>query len=251
MVPRPVLAAAFLGAALALAVPLSGAEELVAQGEAWHPYMGPSLPEGGFIPALLARCLADTGRSVRAEFYPWARALAAVREGKADILMGAYRSAERDAWFVFSAPIAEVSDSLFALKRSGLGTYGSLRDLSPRVVGVVRGAAHGAEFDGATYLIKEEAESAATNIDKLLAGRVQLIAGPREVIRAILRERYPASADQVVELRPVLQTNPVHFAFSRRRADAAELAGAVDAAVKRLRATGAYAELAKRYGIAP
>lgn len=244
-------AAALLCAGIALFSPALQAEDLLAVGEAWIPYMGPDLPDQGFLPALVKGCFAEYGRQVRVEFYPWARALAAVKEGKADILLGAYKTEEREAWFEFSAPVAEVSDSLFALKRSGPAAFRDLRELSPYVVGVVRGAAHGTVFDGAGYLKKEAADSNVRNIEKLIAGRVRLIAGPSEVIRSILAERFPSQADEIAELRPPLQSNPVHFAFSKRRADAAELAKSADAAIEKMKESGAYAALAKRHGIRP
>jgi ABC-type amino acid transport substrate-binding protein len=244
-------AAVLLCAVLACASRAAPAEELLAVSEQWLPYLGPALPNQGFFPALVKRLFEKTGQPVRVEFYPWARALAMAKEGKAAILIGAYKTEERLAWFEFSAPIAEVTDSLFALKRLGIADYRSLRELAPYAVGVVRGAAHGREFDQADFLKKEEADSAASSVEKLIAGRVALIAGPREVIRSTVAERFPEHAGQIVELRPSLQVNPVHLAFSRRRPDAAALRASADAALDAMRNDGEYAALARRYGIHP
>jgi len=53
-------------------------------------------------------------------------------------------------------------------------------------------------------------------VDLLLAGRVDLVAGPREVVRAALRERQTGRADEIEESTPALQVNQVRFAISRR-----------------------------------
>jgi polar amino acid transport system substrate-binding protein len=244
-------AAAIVLAVLSSVVFNAAAEELTAVAEPWPPYMEPGLPGQGFLADLARRCLGTPERRVRVEFYPWARAFEAVKEGKADILMGAYRSAERDAWFQFTNPVAVSTDSLFALRRTGAAQFRSLRDLSPYLIGVVRGAVHGEEFDGAAYLKKEASDSNIRNIEKLIAGRVHLIAGPSDVVRHYIANRFPEHADSIVELTPALNKSSMHFAVSRRRGDAADLCRTMDAAIARMKADGSLAALAKRHGISP
>jgi polar amino acid transport system substrate-binding protein len=238
-----------LWAALIFSVAVPSAKELLAVSEAWEPYMGPNLPDQGFFSALVKRAFQGTGHTVRVEFYPWARAFAMVKEGKADILIAAYKNDERLAWFEFTSPIAEVTDSLFALRKLGVSRYRDLRELAPYAAGVVRNAAHGDAFDRAVFLRKEEAVSNLQNLEKLIAGRVPLIAGPREVIRRLIAERYPAYAESIVELVPPLHLGPVHLAVSKRRADARELAARADAEVNKVKESGEYEALAKRHGI--
>lgn len=60
---------------------------------------------------LLRRALGSRGQGMRFEFYPWLRAQAMVESGQADILMGPYRTPEREQRFLFS-PQAFYEDAL-------------------------------------------------------------------------------------------------------------------------------------------
>lgn len=241
----PFLAAAFLFSGVAL-IP---GQEILGVTEPWGAFMSPELPGQGFLPVLAGGILAGGGYRLSMGFYPWARALATAKTGQAGLLFGAYRTDEREAFFLFSDPFCFGVDALFTLKGRSVD-FDLLSDLEPYTIGVVRGAAHGQAFDQATKLRKEEAASTSLNVEKLLAGRVDLIAGPREVVWGVIRDNFPDKASIIVQVPRPLSRNPVHIAVPRSRPDAPALVALLNRGLRDALADGSYYALAKRYGIA-
>jgi len=198
--------------------------------------MDPDLPDNGFLPALLKEGL-DSQKS---------RALATAEQGKAVLLLGAYKTKDREKKFAFSDEIALESDSLFALKERNLQlVYSKLEDLGPYTIGVVRGAVHGSVFDEAGYLHKEEAESNYRNLSKLLAKRVDFIAGPKNIVLATLKKYFPRDADKIIYLEPALQQNSLYIAVSRKYPNYEKLVKDINTALDTLKKNGTYAKLRK------
>ncbi len=106
-----------------------------------------------------------TGIAVDFNLREWAAALAAVRDGKADVVGGLFRTSEREARFDFSRPFFTVETTIFFHEQI-LGIRG-INDLQGFTVGVVKG-------DSAEELIRQKYPTA------LLAA----FAGTEDLVRA-------------------------------------------------------------------
>lgn len=227
---------------------LAEEKQLTAVTEPWPPYMGPRLLDKGFLPEILAAAFDQFGYTVTVEFRPWARALSDVKKGDKDILCGAYYTKEREEFLAYSPPIAETPDALFMKKGRNI-TYQTLADLKPYKIGVVRGAAHGEEFDAADFLNKEEVTHSGQNIRKLLVDKIDLMAGPRDVIKYIIKRDYPLFVDKIVVVNPPLSTNKIYFGFSKKVTGHQELLKVFTKGLKLIKNDGTYSYLAKKHGI--
>ena len=185
---------------------LASEKQITAVTEPWPPYMGPRLIDKGFLPEVLVEAFDQFGYTVTVVFRPWARALNDVKKGEMDILCGAYYTEERTEFLAYSPPIAETPDSLFMKKDRNI-TYQKLADLKPYKIGVVRGAAHGKEFDAADFLNKQAVTHSGQNIRKLLVDKIDLMAGPRDVIKFIIQRDYPLFTDKIVVVAPPLRNH--------------------------------------------
>lgn len=221
---------------------------LLAVTEPWPPYMGPELDSQGFLPELLKEALARSGKNVESTFIPWARAVKDVQEGNADVLLGAYYTTEREAFLAFSTPIAEVQDVLLSMKGRNI-TYQTLADLKPYSIGVVRGAAHGDVFDAADFLRKEEVTHREQNIDKLINGRVDLIAGPKDVMLYLIKKDYPLHADQIEVIYPPLNDNKLYLGFSKLAPQQQDSLSAFEHGLSLLKQDGTFQQLADKHGV--
>jgi ABC-type amino acid transport substrate-binding protein len=235
----------------ALLPPVTARAELrvTAVAEPWQPYMGPDLPQQGFLVELTQEALARSGYKLDVKFVPWARALLLVKTGEATALLGAYHTSEREEFLAFSDPVTSVQDVLFARKDSAI-SYRSLEDLEKYKICVVRGAAHGKEFDEARMLHKEQVSNREMCIKMLMAARVDLIVGPEDVTTYILRTSYPDYYPQITALQPPVQTNALYVGFSRNVPDYPLLVAAFNDGLRKLRDDGTLARLAKKHGIA-
>jgi polar amino acid transport system substrate-binding protein len=223
-------------------------KQITAVTEPWPPYSGPRLRDNGLLPEILVEAFDQVGYTVTVVFRPWARSLDDVKNGKADILCGAYYTEERTDFLAYSQPIAETQDVLFMKKGRGI-TYQNLTDLKPYKIGVVRGAAHGREFDAADFLNKIAVTHSGQNIRKLLVDKIDLMAGPREVIAFIIKRDYPLFADKLVVVDPPLSMNKVYFGFSKKVAGHQALLKAFNEGLKTIKNDGTLYYLAKKHGI--
>ena len=227
---------------------LANEKQITAVTEPWPPYMGPRLIDKGFLPEVLVEAFDQFGYTVTVVFRPWARALNDVKKGEMDILCGAYYTEERTEFLAYSPPIAETPDSLFMKKGRNI-TYQKLADLKPYKIGVVRGAAHGKEFDAADFLNKQAVTHSGQNIRKLFVDKIDLMAGPRDVIKFIIQRDYPLFTDKIVVVEPPLNTNKIYFGFSKKVARHQELLKVFTEGLKIIKNDGTFSYLAKKHGI--
>jgi polar amino acid transport system substrate-binding protein len=226
----------------------AGEKQITAVTEPWPPYMGPRLVNNGFLPEVLVAAFHQVGYTVTVQFQPWASALSEVKDGEKQILCGAYYTQEREKFMAYSQPIAEVQDVLFTKQGRNI-TYQKLTDLKPYTIGVVRGAAHGKEFDVADFLTKAEETDSDQNIRKLLVDTIDLMAGPRDVIKYIIRRDYPQFVDKIVAIDPPLGTNKIYFGFSKKVPGYKELLNAFAQGLERIKQDGTFEALVQKHGV--
>ncbi len=203
--------------AAALAAPGAAAGELLAVGTDFSKVFERN-PAGEFVGLgvdvvrALARHNNDT---VRFEIYPWPRAQAMVELGQADILIGPYKTAEREARFAFLER-AFYQDRMVFFMRNGArvdwnGKYDSVRALS---IAAVSGWSYGPEFDRLRPELKvSNAPKLENGVLMLAYGRVDLLAANRRNIEPVLASL--RMANSITELSPHLSTQNGYLAFPR------------------------------------
>jgi polar amino acid transport system substrate-binding protein len=228
---------------------LAADSELLAVTEPWPPYMGPKLDNQGFLPEVLKASLKRENYPVTVKFWPWARVINGVKTGKAAIILGVYHTQEREDFLLYSQPIMAHQEVLFRKKSDKKITYQVLSDLKPYTIGVVRGTAHAKAFDEATFLKKKAVAKLEQNIEKLMKGRIDLMAGPKDVILVMIREQYPQYVSQIEVLEPVLETKKMYFGFSKKVAEHQRLLDALSNGLESIKQDGTFAGLAKEHGV--
>ena len=113
--------------------------------------------------------------------------------------------------------------------------------------GVVRGYLNTPVFDAADYLIKEETSDDATNLRKLVFGRIDLAVIDRHVAEHLIRTRYQNYAQKVECMTPPLADMPLYIALSRKSPRMPEALTAFNLGLKALEADGRLAALRARY----
>jgi ABC-type amino acid transport substrate-binding protein len=259
--------AAFVLAAVLADAPAAAADKPVAKARPvvhlatldWEPYIGTRMPDQGYCAALIRAAFADQGVQVEIEFYPWARALHLARTGAVDGLMPEYFNPSREAEFEYSA--AFPGGPLVLFKRRGDAIAFStdpvqhqdaaLRALNARRFGVVRGYLNTPVIDAASYLIKEEANDDATNLRKLVYGRIDLAVIDRRVAEHLIRTDYPGYATKIEPMDPALADIPLYIAFSRKAPHMRESLATFNRGLAAMRADGRIDALYQRYILTP
>jgi polar amino acid transport system substrate-binding protein len=212
----------------------------------WIPHYGPGLPENGLTTALVKAAFKAGGHSSEVEFVPWTQALKEVKEGTADVVMGAYRNQKREIDYYFSEEIYFLDTGLIA--RPGLNkyTYATLEDLSPYTIGVSRGWVNSEEFDAADYLNKEIAKNPVLNIRKLFRGRIDMTVMNFDLFRYEARQE-GFCITNVEFMYPPLESQGLHIMASRRISDYQSVIDDFNRGLEQIRKNGTFQRIVNRF----
>ena len=240
-------------AALCLAWAAMGAkaQELLAVGTSFPRLFMPAA--GGAVEGLAVDLLQavaqQRGWQLRFEIYPWPRAQAMVEHGQAQILIGPYRTPERELRFSFTASAFYEDHLVFfggpAPRPLWQGDYRALVGLE---IAQVAGWAYGEAFEQARPLLRlTTVRDVETGLRMLRAGRVALLATNERNTQPVL-----ASLGLQQQLTPV-EGPPIghlrgHFACPRQPPGPA-LCEALDQALLQLRRNGDWPRLNQKWGV--
>ncbi len=213
----------------------------------WRPYYGSTLKDGGMMTEVAVAAFKRGGHNATIKFIPWPRALKDVAEGKADIVMGAYFSEEREKTYIYSDSFYEVNTGLIARRDAGIRKYKHLEDLKPYRIGTSRGWVNTPEFDAAEYLNKDVARNPTINIQKLIRNRVDMMVAAFGIFRYELSQ-IGGDVDQFVFLEPPLIKNLLYLLGSRSIPDGEKLVADFNRGLELIRADGTYGEILKKHG---
>lgn len=225
----------------------------------WEPFFSENLAAGGVITEIAQAAFAREGHQASIEWFPWSRALKISKEGKADVLMGAYYSAQRAEDYYYSEPIFDIDVGLIARKELNIEKYQSLESLESYTIGVMRGAFYGSKFDSATNLDKIVVTNQATAARMLLARRVDLVAASIPVFEYELKalrkfgtQNGFIKADQppvtTVVLKPLLSTEKLHLLFNRVNPNSPKMLEDFNRGLAKIRANGTFAKILAKHG---
>ena len=237
--------------------PTAAAEPVRLASLEWEPYIGPNLPEQGYVAALIRAAFAEEGLEVEFRYYPWARALHLARNGSVEGLVPEYFDASRESEFAFSDPFPG-GPLVFYRRRDTAIAFAAdpatepetaFRALTEWRFGVVRGYLNTPAFDAADYLFKEEASDDATNLRKLAFGRIDLAVVDRNVAEHLMRTRYPDYPAKLEAMQPPLAELDLFIAFARTSPRMEEIRARFNAGLAALAADGRLDALRARYAL--
>lgn len=243
------LAATMLAAAMC-ATPWACARELLAIGAHFERVFergqeGEIIGLGPEIVKILAQ---RTGHSVRFELYPWARAQALIAQGKADILIGPYKTPERQQTMAFSR-LAFYQDQMvfYARADANASWNGDFATLGEHRIVVLNGWAYGAAFEQAKPQLRISiANSVDSGLKMLVHQHVTLFASNRRNTEPVLGRL--GLAGQIVMLPKVIDVQEGYFAFPRD-AQFDTLRREFDVAFQRMVDSGELKKLGQRHEV--
>lgn len=238
---------------LAFAIPAQASESNLSFATLnWEPYAAESLPNFGFASAIVAEASKRAGFNAEFYFIPWTRAMAEVKIGKYDALFNAYDSEQRRIDYGVSLPYYQTQLVLCTTTDTDIEYDGSTQSLHKYRFGVVRGYVNTKAIDNDTELIKDEAENDRMNLNKLVNGRVDVIAIDKYQALYLIKND-PAIQDAPKKIRflsPVLEMKPIHVMFSKKTPDWAEKLHRFNHALDTVIKDGTINDIMLEYGIA-
>ena len=160
------------------------------------PFCDETLPDGGVYTAITREAFQRTGYTLDIDFLPWKRAFEMTKNGYYDGLMLVSYREERAQYLHYTDSIIKEEGVLFSQKGRNI-TYTKLEDLSPYIIGVMRGSLL-AELLIAKNLKVEEVTTHKQNIQKLIGHeRVDLIASQKLYLLSIINAQFPGWKDKI------------------------------------------------------
>ncbi|MBD2839594.1 transporter substrate-binding domain-containing protein [Pseudomonas sp. JM0905a] len=190
----------------------------------------------------------ELGYPVRFEHYPWARAQKLVEEGRADVLIGPYRTAARERRFQFAEPGFYRDSVVFYARTDSANRWdGTLESLMGKRIAIIHGWIYGERFEAMRGQLDQHVTPSVEHAFKLLmAGRADLAATNVRDSRPRIEEL--GIADKVYRLTPDIDTQVGYFALPRGETHR-QLRDDIGRTLRQMRADGRLAKLAKPYGV--
>lgn len=189
------------------------------------------------------------GESVRFEWLPWTRAQHMVEQGEADVLVGPYRTPEREARLLFSLR-AFYADAMIWYARRGEESRwsGDFQSVLQTPVAVMRGWAYGSRFERSRSLLGQltAVNTVESGLQMLTLRRVDLFAANERNCLPVLQRL--GLTEAVSRCSPPLDVLNGHMAFTRSSAGE-ELARRYDQAFEAWLKTPAPVELYRRWSV--
>ncbi|MCG4451852.1 transporter substrate-binding domain-containing protein [Pseudomonas sp. MMS21-TM103] len=209
----------------------------------WPPYLSADLKHNGVIAHLISDLFADEGYSVSFHFLPWPRAYAATAAGRFAASAIWMHKNEREADFLYSAPILDEQFVFFHLKNFPFD-WQSPYDLTGMTLGGGLGYSYGAKFDeflDTGNVRMERVSSDMQNFEKLLKNRVALYPQEINVGYAALHNHFsPADIAKITHHRKPLLSNFSYLLLPRRLEGSQELRERFNRRLQQYRDSGRY-----------
>ncbi|WP_082836258.1 transporter substrate-binding domain-containing protein [Acidovorax sp. GW101-3H11] len=211
------------------------------------PYASSDRADQGMSLHIVRQAFAKAGVQVEYVFLPWTRALVETRDGKWDATAAWGRNAERDKGFLVSDNV--LTEQWQILYRSDRNfTWSSLQDLAGLRIGVVADYSYTPVFwrmvkDGT--LRADVAPDDVSNLNKLLAGRVDVVPLDRNVACDLLGAKFTGEQAHRVRAHPKLFVPDftTHLMMSEKLPASAKRLEAFNRGLKALRQSGEYGKI--------
>lgn len=176
---------------------------------------------------------------------PWARGLADLELGRADLMIGLAKTAEREQYIQYLSTPYYACAPRFYTVTSAAGQVQRYADLQDKVIGFVHESVYFEPFDSDTALLKHGVNSEQQLLQMLLRGRLAAFIGTDcQVDYELLQPQY-AAAIAKARYQPLARTE-LFIGFSRVLQQSAEQA-LMGAALQKMLAEGWITRQARRY----
>jgi len=174
--------------------------------------------------------------------YPWERVKRMLDRGEVQMAFQFAGTPQRQQQYELVGPLRSGSTVFMTTAKTAISDWQTLDDLSPYVIGQVRGYAYEEDFDRADLARDTSAQNPRQLVSMLLAGRIDIIVGDHTQLLYFIREQRALEQVRVLP-RPLIQM-PRFVAFAKGDT---ERARQFSEALVRLRKSGKLDEIQQRW----
>ena len=201
----------------------------------------------GLAADILDRISTELDIRFEVKFYPWKRALLAVKNGSVDGIIDAYETAERRRFLVFTEKPFHVDRMVVVAREDWKGGWnGDWETLKGEKILQIRGWAYGPDFEAAKKSLNVKTVNNIKDALRMLFLRQADVVVAHETGALIEIEREGYAKVRIVE--PSFQSNKGYFAFSKKVGDTA-FQRRFNTALNRMWRDGEIARLLSKYSL--
>jgi len=203
-------------------------------------------PEGLAV-EIVDHVFRQIGENMRVKIFPWARALAMMKQGEADCIFTLYHAPERDVFLDYSnEPVIPQLVYLYTRAGNDIAFDGDIASLQGFRFGTAYKINYGPKFEQLRDRLHiDEAPTIEQNFMKLGLGRVDVV--PSNVYTLALPSMQ-GYADHIVRLPTLVESVMSYIAFPKTR-NLCALRDRFDAEMRKFAQSPAYRQLLDRYNI--
>ncbi len=224
---------------------------ILLQADYWMPFNGDGVGETGYILDLAREIFNPLGYTVEFQLVPWSRAIAQVREGQANGVVGAL--ADDAEGFVFPSEEQGISMNNFFVLAGNPWVYKGIGSLKDMKIGIISDYSYFDELDGyieenPSKVIKIFGDAPQKSlIQVLLRGGVGAIVEDNTVMMYTLGKMN--LKEKVILADSSRRGEKLFIAFSPKLKNSAMLAQTLSDGMKYLRQNGKLAKILAKYGL--
>jgi len=222
-------------------------EKIVLATLEWEPYIGKSLPGEGYVAEIVKEAFKREGITVTFQYYPWARTVDMAKRGLVDGYFPEYYAKEVEEHSIFSQGFPGGPIVFFKRKADKI-SYNQYEDLKKYNIGVVRGYVNEEKFDKATWLKKDEAVDDATNINKLLNKRIDLLVADKFVGLYLINKSFKEKAGEIDYIDKPLINHKLYVCFGKNARNSTRLVKAFNSGLEKITTDGTVNKILKKHG---
>lgn len=208
-----------------------------------------SKPTGGIAIEIVEELFRRMNMETRFFIYPFRRGLERIKHGDEDVILMVSRSKEREEYMLFTAPIRNVKFVFYYSSDLENFEWDDWKDLQAYKIGSVTGYNIGDDWKDAItkYGLKvEEVKTDVFNIEKLLLGRLDIIATDHEVMQRIIEQNPKYRGRIKWHEKPIFES--VNRLGISRKSFLAPSLGKIDAALQEMKDDGTFDRIFCKYG---
>lgn len=203
----------------------------------------------GILVDLLNEAFKRAGYTVEIQLMPWARCQEEVKNGDIDGIFSVFITAERQKYLTYTNEVLITQVQAFFVPVDSEITFdGDLRKLASKSIGIINQTSYGPKLDaalkGGLFNRIDQAQSIESNIQKLLAGHIDLIPSYRHVVLSTAKKL--GVTDKIKQLSPDIEAIPSYLAFTQRR-DFTKVIDDYNKALASMKKDGTYDTIFNKY----
>ncbi|CAH0536378.1 substrate-binding periplasmic protein [Vibrio marisflavi] len=210
----------------------------------YPPYFGPRLHNYGVVSEIVQSAFKRQKVDSNVDFFPWARLMQIGKAGKVDALYTVWCTAERKRDFYYSHALFPNEVVLLKLKSLKI-KFESYKDLRPYRIAYVYGYAYPDAFYQEPKLKLIKGYNDKENVEKLLAGKVDLVVIDKYQGISLLKELSPDKAKEYDTSLNPLSIMQQYVAVPKAIKHGHELIDKFNLGLSQMKEDGSFLELLK------